>query len=247
MYCKNCGNPITGDSRFCSECGAEVDCNNEDENIQPAHVEYESDEPSKKPNKIVLGILYGIIILGLVCLAVAIIVNTTDSHLAGEQTSEISTKPETTEDVKVIRDTPLRQGKIYNLVNNLDLFSSFQLSEQLFSDRSKRLTLDLSNCKGDAYKLIDSCELFIGMFLLKNEIGNAGYDIIYIQFPDECEMMVTLEDNPQYAELNIIGTMLIAPNHDDYLKAYQSNEFFKDTDLLNRAGVSYDDINDIVE
>lgn len=85
------------------------------------------------------------------------------------------------------------------------------------------------------------------MFLLKNEIGNAGYDIIYIQFPDECEMMVTLEDNPQYAELNIIGTMLIAPNHDDYLKAYQSNEFFKDTDLLNRAGVSYDDINDIVE
>ena len=147
----------------------------------------------------------------------------------------------------MIRDTPLRQGKIYNFVNNLDLFSSFQLSEQLFSDRSKRLTFDLSNCKGDAYKLIDSCELFVGMFLLKNEIGNAGYDIIYIQFPDECEMMVTLEDNPQYAELNIIGTMLIAPNHDDYLKAYQSNEFFKDTDLLNRAGVSYDDINDIVE
>ena len=58
---------------------------------------------------------------------------------------------------------------------------------------------------------------------------------LYIfSFPDECEMMVTLEDNPQYAELNIIGTMLIAPNHDDYLKAYQSNEFFKDTDLLNR-------------
>ena len=161
------------------------------------------------------------------CLAVAIIVNTTDFQPVGEQTSEISTEPETTEDVKVIRDTPLRQGKIYNFVNNLDLFSSFQLSEQLFSDRSKRLTFDLSNCKGDAYKLIDSCELFVGMFLLKNEIGNAGYDIIYIQFPDECEMMVTLEDNPQYAELNIIGTMLIAPNHDDYLKAYQSNEFLK--------------------
>lgn len=246
MFCKNCGKPITEDSRFCPECGAEVD-RNEDENIQPAPVEFESDEPSKKPSKIVLGILYGVIILGLVCLAVAIIVNTTDFQPVGEQTSEISTEPETTEDVKVIRDTPLRQGKIYNFVNNLDLFSSFQLSEQLFSDRSKRLTFDLSNCKGDAYKLIDSCELFVGMFLLKNEIGNAGYDIIYIQFPDECEMMVTLEDNPQYAELNIIGTMLIAPNHDDYLKAYQSNEFFKDTDLLNRAGVSYDDINDIVE
>ena len=51
MYCKNCGKAITEDLRFCPECGAEVD-RNEDENIQPAPVELESYEPSKKPSKI---------------------------------------------------------------------------------------------------------------------------------------------------------------------------------------------------
>ena len=121
MFCKNCGKQIDNDSRFCPECGAEVD-RNEDETYSRPCSNLKDDEPSKKPSKIVLGILYGVIILGLVCLAVAIIVNTTDFQPVGEQTSEISTEPETTEDVKVIRDTPLRQGKIYNFVNNLDLF-----------------------------------------------------------------------------------------------------------------------------
>jgi len=242
MYCKNCGKLITGDSRFCSECGAEVDCNNEDENIQPAHVEYESDEPSKKPSKIVLGILYGVIILGLVCLVVAI-VNLNDSEMPSEtqaNQSETKTAVESDTVAKVIKETNLKSGPIYELIKNTSLPDTFTFTESLFEDGEKSLDLKINKEKSFKERL-DDAELFLLLFTVKND-KNASiykYGAIHIDVAAECSISVLIKPS-SYTGINEIKTFLLnTSNKQEYLDAYRENDFFRSSDMLLSGGLGY--------
>lgn len=242
MKCKNCGKEYDESAKFCPECGSKINrCEGNSLQSKPP-VEVEGDEPPKKPNKTVLGILYGIIILGLVCLAVAI-VNLNDSGVPPEtQATEAETITTVESDTvaKVIKETRLKSGPIYELIKNTSLPDTFTFTESLFEDGEKSLDLKINKEKSFKERL-DDAELFLLLFTVKND-KNASiykYGAIHIDVAAECSISVLIKPS-SYTGINEIKTFLLnTSNKQEYLDAYRENDFFRSSDMLLSGGLGY--------